>query len=229
MRGRRGRVQSAAVDGLSAFKAAHGIGDRYFLFVGSREQNKGYKNAKLFFDAVKLDQTARFDIVCIGGETVIDPAWSRDLPRGVRALRLDLSDAELATAYSGAIALIYPSLYEGFGMPVVEAMASGCPVVTTQHGSLGEVAGDAALIISGHDKYELLRALNRVQIFDVRRGMIEAGFAQARMFNWDATTGRFRDLLDLAVAERKQGRIVDFHARWKKLRVAQAEVDVGFD
>ena len=219
----------AAVDGLSAFKAAHGIGDRYFLFVGSREQNKGYKNAGLFFDAIKIDKSASYDVVCVGGEPTVNPRWARDLPRGIRIIRLDLSDADLATAYSGALALVYPSLYEGFGMPVVEAMASGCPVITTRHGSLGEVGGEAALVISGQDRYELLRALERVQTPKTRREMIAAGFEQAAKFDWHKAADQLHDLLRRADTERNDERTIEFHRRWKKLRTAQADVDVGLD
>ena len=218
-----------ACAGLATFKAAYGISDTYFLFVGSREQNKGYKNASLFFDAIRIDKTARYDVVCVGGETAVNPRWARDLPRGIRIIRLDLSDTELAAAYSGAIALVYPSLYEGFGMPVVEAMASGCPVITTQHGSLSEVGGEATLAISGRDRYELLRALERVQFPKTRRDLVAAGFAQAAKFDWDKAASQFHDLLRRAHAERLDEPLTEFRRRWKKLRTGQAEVDVGFD
>ena len=218
-----------AAAGLPAFKAAHGVGESYFLFVGAREQNKGYKNAGHFFDAIRIDKTAAYDVVCVGGEPTVNSRWARDLPRGVRIIRLDLSDAELASAYSGATALVYPSLYEGFGMPVIEAMASGCPVITTRHGSLGEVGGDAVLAISGQDRYELLRALERVQVHKTRRDLVAAGLAQAAKFDWETSATRFHDLLRRADAERHDERTVAFHRRWKKLRTAQAEVDVGVD
>ena len=189
----------------------------------------GYKNARLFFDAIKIDKTARYDVVCVGGEPTVNPQWARDLPRGVRVIRVDLSDAELATAYAGALALVYPSLYEGFGMPVVEAMASGCPVITTQHGSLGEVGGEAALVISGQDRYQLLRALERVQSPKTRRDLIVAGVEQAAKFDWDTTATQVHELLRRADADRHDEGMIEFHRRWKKLRTAQAEVDVGID
>ena len=114
-------------------------------------------------------------------------------------------------------------------MPVVEAMASGCPVITTRHGSLGEVGGDATLVVSGPDRYELLRALERVQVHKTRRNLVAAGFAQAAKFDWDKAALQVHDLLRRAVAERQDEHVVDFHRRWKKLRTGQAEVDVGVD
>ena len=218
-----------AVEGVPAFRAAHGIGGDYFLLVGSREQNEGDENAGLIFDAIRIEKMAHYDVVCIGGEPTVPPRWMRGLPDGIRILKLDLSDAELAAAYAGAVALVYPSFYEGSSMPVLEAMASGCPVITTDYGSLGEIAGDAALVISGQDRYELLRALDRVQVAKTRNDLVTAGFAQAARFDGDKAALQFHDLLRRALAENRGEHVEDFHRRWKKLRSGQAAVDVGVD
>ncbi len=219
----------AAASDLPALRQSYGLDRPYLVIVGSREQHLGYKNAKIVFDAISIDRSADFDILCIGGEPKIVPDWTKSLPERVRARRLAVSDAELATIYSGATALMYPSLYEGFGMPVVEAMASGCPVITTRHGSLGEVAGDAALIVSGHDRYELLSALHRIQEPEQRRKLIDAGLQRASLYDWQTAADHFRSLLIQAHEERSDPRIEQFHRRWKKLRSAQADVDVGVD
>lgn len=218
-----------AAENLPALRQSHGLDRPYVIIVGSREQHLGYKNARMVFDAISVDRSADLDILCIGGEPKIPPEWTRPLPERVRARRLDLSDAELATIYAGAVALVYPSLYEGFGMPVVEAMASGCPVITTRHGSLAEVAGDAALIVSGQDRYELLSGLHRTQEPEQRRRMVAAGFRQAALFDWQTMAERIRDLLVEARNERSDAEVDRFHRRWRKLRSAQADVDVGLD
>ena len=218
-----------AAMGLPALRQAYGLDKPYVVIVGSREQHLSYKNARMAFDAIAVDRSADLDMLCIGGEPKIAPEWTRSLPERVRARRLDLSDAELATAYSGAVALIYPSLYEGFGMPVVEAMASGCPVITTRCGSLGEVAGDAALIVSGQDRYELLSALHLAQDPERRRTLIDAGLRRAALYDWHTMAERFRNLLVEAVDERSDPQVDHFHRRWSKLRSAQADVDVGLD
>ena len=218
-----------ATEDLPALRKSHGLNKPYVVIVGSREQHLGYKNVRMVFDAISVDRSADLDILCIGGEPKIAPDWTRSLPERVCARRLDLSDAELAAAYSGAEALVYPSLYEGFGMPVVEAMASGCPVITTRHGSLGEVAGDAALIVSGQDRYELLAALHRTQDPEQRRKMTIAGLKQAALFDWQTMAERFRDLLIEARDERSRAEVDRFHQRWRKLRSAQADVDIGLD
>jgi glycosyltransferase involved in cell wall biosynthesis len=214
---------------LSLFRSQYNLTKPYVMMVGSREQHKSYKNVKLFFEAIASSKSASLEILCVGGEGEINPEWLASLPGDVRATRRDLSDRELATAYAGAAALVYPSLYEGFGMPVIEAMASGCPVITTHHGSLAEVAGEAALIISGHDHCEMLSAFHRVQEPAQRRRLIEAGIKQAALYNWDETGERFQELLSQAHDERLDPDVINFHRRWKELRSAQADVDVGID
>jgi glycosyltransferase involved in cell wall biosynthesis len=218
-----------AVRRLKLFQDHYQIKRPYFLFVGSREQHGGYKNSKLFFDTIAIDKAADFDVLCVGGEATIDPSLLRNLPPELNLKRLELSDSELATAYSGALALIYPSLYEGFGMPVVEAMASGCPVITTHYGSLKEVAGEAALIISGHDPYELLEALDQVRKPELRRSLIDAGLVQAAKFKWENCAELFYELLLVAKTDSYDRDAAEFHRKWTKLRTTQANVDVGLD
>jgi len=97
---------------------------------------------------------------------------------------LPLSDAELKVAYSGAIALVYPSKYEGFGLPVLEAMACGCPVIACNTSSIPEVGGEAVLYIEPDDVDGLTAALQTVQDPAVRDRLIAAGLIQARQFSW---------------------------------------------
>jgi hypothetical protein len=97
---------------------------------------------------------------------------------------LQLSDEELRLAYSGAIALVYPSKYEGFGMPVLEASASACPVITCPNSSIPEVAGSAALYVNDDDVDGLADALCEVQKPKVRDSLIAAGLEQAKIFSW---------------------------------------------
>ena len=87
-------------------------------------------------------------------------------------------------AYGGAIALVYPSKYEGFGLPVLEAISCGCPVITCPNASIPEVAGDAALYINDNNVDELAEALCEVQKPKVFQALITAGLSQAQKFSW---------------------------------------------
>ena len=96
------------------------------------------------------------------------------------------SDAVLARCYAGADALVFPSLYEGFGIPLVEAMELGCPIVTSNVSSLPEVAGDAAIYVDPRDSGAIADALVKLASSPETRGrLIANGRVQAQRFSWD--------------------------------------------
>lgn len=210
---------------IAAFRAAQGLDRPYFLFVGSRVQHNGYKNSALFFEALPRMAEANVDVFCVGGEREIESQILETLPSGVRCRRVELSDEELALAYGGALALVYPSLYEGFGMPVIEAMASGCPVITTPHGSLAEAAGDAALFISGESPEEMRAALARMRDPAVRQDLRERGLRQAARFRWTEMANAFTASAESLLEEARAGTYDSFLSEWKRLRQIQANVE----
>ena len=112
-------------------------------------------------------------------------------------------------------------------MPVAEAMACGCPVITTSLGSLKEVAGDAAELVSGHDKMEMLAALENVRNPLRRAELIELGLRRAQNFSWDTMAEKFYNLLIATVAESASQSTGRFLAEWKRLREIQAAVDIA--
>ncbi|ABA19975.1 Glycosyl transferase, group 1 [Trichormus variabilis ATCC 29413] len=171
----------STLDDISLFKTKYGITKPYFLLPGV---GSGYKNSILFFQAFsELVSSYGFDIVVTGGGGGLD-AQFRNYTFGSVVHSLQLSDEELAIAYSGAVALVYPSKYEGFGMPVIEAMACGCPVITCPNASIPEVAGEAAIYVKDDDIDELANALCEVQKPAIRQSLITAGLAQAQKFSW---------------------------------------------
>jgi glycosyltransferase involved in cell wall biosynthesis/predicted Zn-dependent protease len=169
---------------VEAFKARYGIRKPYFILVGHRQL---YKNAVLFFKAFNmLEERDAYEIVCVGGNPELEKTF---LPfvSGVRCSVLSLNEYELALAYNGAAALVYPSLYEGFGLPVLEAMRSGCPVIALRHSSLPEVTADAAILIDGNDVQAMKKALQAVRRKDRRESLIKKGLTRATMFSWKET------------------------------------------
>ncbi|PIG95468.1 glycosyltransferase [Gloeocapsopsis sp. IPPAS B-1203] len=170
----------ACLEDINQFKNKYGITKPYFMLVGSG----GYKNTILFFKAfAQLCSKQGFEIVCTGGGWELETEL-RNYTSGSVVHMLQLSDEELSIAYSGAVALVYPSKYEGFGLPILEAIACGCPVVTCPNGSIPEVAGDAAIYVNDDDVDELADALCEVQKPSVRNSLVAAGLEQAQKFSW---------------------------------------------
>jgi len=170
----------ASENEINAFKYKYGINKPYFL-LGSLG---GYKNSILFLQAFsQLINKHSFDIVATGAGSQLPSEW-RQYTAGCTFHGLELSDEELKLAYAGAVALVYPSQYEGFGMPVAEAMACGCPVITTSNASLPEVGGEAVIYVKDDDIQGMANALCDVQKPSLRRNLIQAGLQQAQKFSW---------------------------------------------
>jgi glycosyltransferase involved in cell wall biosynthesis len=94
----------------------------------------------------------------------------------------------LKVFYSSAAAFVFPSLYEGFGLPPLEAMATGTPVITSSVSSLPEVVADAALVVNPENVFDIARGIREVLLDDsLRARLVAAGFARARRFNWNST------------------------------------------
>jgi glycosyltransferase involved in cell wall biosynthesis len=214
---------------IEAFRCQYGLKRPYFLFVGSRVQHNGYKNSALFFKALARMTTAEFDVFCVGGENKVEQEILKNLPPGLRCRRVGLSDDELSLAYGGALALVYPSLYEGFGMPVIEAMASGCPVITTRNGSLAEAAGDAALLISGTSVDEMYTALIQIQTPGIRDILRQRGVAHVPKFRWQGMANELAANLEILVEESRAGVYDSFFEEWKRIRQMQANVDYSME
>lgn len=171
----------ASSEEINHFRRKYGIAKPYFILVGL---GVGYKNTILFFKAFsKLFSQHGFELVGTGSGGLLDPQL-RTYTSGVAIHMLQLSDDELRAAYSGAVALVYPSKYEGFGLPVLEAMACGCPVITCPNASIPEVAGKAALYVKDDDVEGLAEALCDVQKPHVRQLLMIAGLEQAKKFSW---------------------------------------------
>lgn len=210
---------------IEGFREAHGLDRPYYLFVGSRGTKNNYKNSWLFFEALRGINRGDFDVFCVGGEPTVEPDILACLPEGVRCMRAAVTDDELATAYGGATALVYPSLYEGFGMPVIEAMASGCPVITTNHGSLAEAAGDAAVLVSGVCADEMRQALTRVRDPEVRADLHARGVEHAGRFSWADMARSFERSVHRLHGEAGGETMDAFFRDWQLMRRAQARLE----
>lgn len=163
-----------------------GTGAPYLLYVGERG---GYKNFAAVAQALAASPALReLRLVCFGGGPLKAPEWEllRALGLGVdRVEGVQGDDDRLARAYAGASAFVYPSLAEGFGIPPLEAMRCGCPVVCSDTSSLPEVVGPAAERFDPRKPETIRVALERVLLSPTRRAELMAlGHAQGQRFSW---------------------------------------------
>jgi glycosyltransferase involved in cell wall biosynthesis len=159
----------------------------YLLFVGNRT---GYKNFQGFLTAFSRSSAlkADYDIVCFGGGafTVAEKELmlSLALPED-RVLHRGGSDKILGDLYSQAAAFVYPSMYEGFGLPPLEAMAKGCPVIVSNSSSMPEVVGDAGCYFDPLSIEEMSTAMEMVAFSSsFRRSLVSAGYDRLQQFSW---------------------------------------------
>jgi glycosyltransferase involved in cell wall biosynthesis len=164
----------------------------YILFVSTLEPRKNVRTLIKAFNILKTSRKLDHQLVLVGQKgwqfgPIFDAIQASPWRDHIHHLGY-LSDREVAACYSHADVFAYPSIYEGFGLPVLEAMTLGCPVVTSNTSSLPEVAGDAALLVTPTDAEELAAALERV-IMDrsLRESLIEKGYRQASQFSWTRT------------------------------------------
>jgi glycosyltransferase involved in cell wall biosynthesis len=160
----------------------------FFLYVGARG---GYKNFDRFLRAFARSARLKseFDLVCFGGGPLRSDELQVANKLGLRQGQLTHrggGDALLAQLYGEAEALVYPSLYEGFGIPPIEAMAVGCPVITSNTSSLPEVVGDAGEYFDPSDEAAITQAIERVASSSIRRAeLVALGLQQYRKFTWE--------------------------------------------
>ena len=154
------------------------------LFVGARGR---YKNFGSVVDAIS--GLHGIDLVCVGGGAFTRAELEmleRRLPRRYRASGY-LSTAALNEEYNRSLCLAYPSLYEGFGIPILEAMRAGCPVIAVNRSSVPEVAGDAAELLELGHPDEIRFAIERLMDTATRDELVRRGKVQAAKFSWDHT------------------------------------------
>jgi alpha-1,3-rhamnosyl/mannosyltransferase len=163
----------------------------YLLYAGTLEPRKGIGDLLEAWSALP----SRPRLVLAG-----DRGWRTKVPDDPDVeVRGFVSRSELRDLYRGALAFIYPSRYEGFGLPPLEAMACGAPVIATRTGAIPEYSGDAALLVPPGDRQALREAMARL-IADrgLRRELRERGPARAAHYRWDSSARTMTSLLRTA-------------------------------
>jgi len=178
--------QKPSTNDVERVRKQYKISHPYFLFVGTLEPRKNLVRTLEAFSESGIDN---HHLLLVGSR-----GWKDDdIFRAISSLSLQgrvhvlssVPNSDIAGLYGGASALVFASLYEGFGLPVVEAMSCGCPVITSNNSSLPEVAGDAALYVDPLNVDDIAKAMK--SILEKRSYFIRKGFIQAKKFSWKKT------------------------------------------
>lgn len=165
----------------------------YVLYVGNRLAHKNLARLYAAFASAATD--CMLLLTGVADAKTLQLAKEHGIEERVRFAG-DITEEELPSFYRGARALVLPSLFEGFGLPVIEAMASGIPVLTSTATSLPEIAGDAALLVDPRSVESIAHGLVRITTEEaLRETLIVRGLRRAAEYSWDKTAGAVRDVI----------------------------------
>jgi len=179
--------------------------DPFVLYAGNIKPHKNLERLIEAFYTLRKNGFEHVKLLIIGDEISKYPTLRRAVHRHklhqhVRFLGF-VSDKTLACLYRLATVFVFPSLYEGFGLPPLEAMASGTPVITSNQSSLPEIMGDAALFVDPYEPDAIFEAMRRVLTEpELARSLSERGLARVGQFSWDRSVRRVRAIYDEVLA-----------------------------
>ncbi|MDO8038853.1 glycosyltransferase family 1 protein [Janthinobacterium sp. SUN137] len=173
------------------------LGYPYIFYAGNR---RGYKNIFRMIEAYALSK-----LPSLGIKLLLSGKLDDDLRKMMQQFAVNgmvetsgfIQDEDLPRYYKGATAIVYISLYEGFGLPILEGMATGVPVITSDLSCMPEIAGGAALLVDPLDVRAIATAMNRiVDDSDLRASLINAGLNRAKDFSWNQSSEKFWNIID---------------------------------
>lgn len=155
----------------------------YLLYVGARG---GYKNFSFFVEAIApILKTSELSLLCTGGRFNADELAQFDrLGISDKIHQHFVADAEMTDLFANAVAFVYPSIYEGFGIPILDAFAAGCPVLISDASCFPEVAGDAALYFDPKSAGDMRKKLTELLEGDIRKSLVDKGRERVQQFSW---------------------------------------------
>ncbi len=186
-------------DEISAVKAKYGIFGKYMFFVSTLEPRKNVEGIIAAYRMLPAKIRHEVSLVLVGGRGWRDD----DIRNAITEARLAgdkvvlpgyIATEDLPALYSGAESFLFPSHYEGFGLPILEAMRCGTPVITANNSSLPEAAGDAALYVDADNHEQISQKMQELLANpELRAKFIRAGFKQTEKFTWEKSAGIILD------------------------------------
>lgn len=175
--------------------------EKYVLFVGTRSLYKNYKNfAEAMLPLLKADKS--LSMVLAGGGSLTDEEEAFLSEVREQVVQMDINDRILSYAYSHAECFVFPSMYEGFGIPTLEAFACNCPVVLSTSSSMPEVGGDAVKYIDPYNVEDIREKIVKViNDENLRKEMTEKGQVQLKKFDWKEIAGQTVSCYERVVSE----------------------------
>ncbi|NSW56911.1 MAG: glycosyltransferase family 4 protein [Armatimonadetes bacterium] len=191
------------LDNVACSVAPAGAGG-YFLYVGGYGKRKGVEGLVRVFLGLHRERLIRSRLVLTGDRSYYSEEFRALVRSGVDLGLVEelgyVSESALPGLYRNAIALVYPSKYEGFGLPPLEAMSVGCPVITTRCTAIPEVCGDAAYYIDPDDERDFGAALIALETnSQLRTELAARGARRVKLFSWGSAAQRFLDILSRLV------------------------------
>ncbi len=193
-------------DTLENCRSKFDLPERYILYIGKSYPGKNFLNVIKSLRLIKDQLEAPVKLVA-AGDLEMDFEEYHDQIRSLE-LKDDIvptgwvSQRDLPAIYSMAELLLFPSMYEGFGIPIVEAMACGCPVVTSETGAPPEIAGSAAMFVDPMDVGNITETVLKViRDKDLRESMINEGFSRTKKYSWDKAARETLDIFHAIMAD----------------------------
>lgn len=174
---------------ISMDSGLHETPEKFLLYVGDRKDYKNFSGLVVAIQKLLLQDNDLY-IVCAGGRQFLPSEQELlnklNISHKVKSVPF-INDGVLTHLYSNAIAFVFPSLYEGFGLPILEAFSCGCPVAASNSSSLPEVAGDAAIYFDPLDENSIQNAIVKIMDSKMRQILISKGNKRLKDFTWDKT------------------------------------------
>lgn len=178
---------------IDKLKEKYDISKPYLLYVGSRNS---YKNFCMLLDVYSNHFSKNFGLICFGGNAFnkVELEKIANIKNSYKVIQLSGSDILLASLYKHAFCFVFPSLYEGFGIPPLEAMSMGCPIIASNASSIPEVVDDAAILFDPHSKDELIDSIESLYDGSKRNDLIKRGFEHEKKFSWEKMANETLDI-----------------------------------